>query len=275
MNYTYQNWFEGDTYLDTCPTVSDPGINIGIKTVLSEYDLKDQKSIIRKQKSNFYKMCNNLKKTYIKEFKKRYSNSEVKGVFMKNEILDLKSLLFLNSQNDLSFKNRDFEIKRDDLFIMRDFSKKFILKGIKYYDFMHSVNYKYQPKTYRQHEIYIYANWLYYNWLKEFSLEIEKKIPVKVIALINLYNGIKINRENANAIAAKYGYTSKSSGEGLFQDYTMYLVMKRRIGSEGVKRKNITKLKHISQAIKKLDGQAKKKAKNDYEILKKITDAME
>lgn len=51
---------------------------------------------------------------------------------------------------------------------------------------------------------------------------VSDKLTVKQIALIHVYDGKQITRENASEIAANYGYTSKTSGEGLFQDYIFF-----------------------------------------------------
>jgi hypothetical protein len=56
------------------------------------------------------------------------------------------------------------------------------------------------------------------------------KLKVNQIALIHVYEGLQITRENAGEIAAKYGYTAKNSGEGLFQDYTNYCSTANRKG---------------------------------------------
>jgi hypothetical protein len=52
---------------------------------------------------------------------------------------------------------------------------------------------------------------------------IEQRLGLKRIALIHSYNGITITRENAGTIAGKYGYTSKNSGEALYQDFLKLL----------------------------------------------------
>lgn len=49
-----------------------------------------------------------------------------------------------------------------------------------------------------------------------------KGLTVPQIALIHAYRHDRITRENANEIAAKHGYKSKNSGEGLFQDFEFY-----------------------------------------------------
>lgn len=50
----------------------------------------------------------------------------------------------------------------------------------------------------------------------------KKRLKVNQIALIHIYNNEIINRDNAQSIAEKNGYRSKTSGEGLFQDFTLY-----------------------------------------------------
>lgn len=65
-----------------------------------------------------------------------------------------------------------------------------------------------------------------------------KQYSMPQIALIHFYNGTIINRDNSKEIAAQYGYISKASGEGLYQDYIKYSSAANR---KGVKNPNSVK----------------------------------
>lgn len=97
----------------------------------------------------------------------------------------------------------------------------------------------------------------------------ETKIPMKQIALLHYYNGITITREIANTIAKKYNYTSKNSGEGLYQDFISFTSNANRLSSGETKRKLNNKIKLFENVIKLLTTEnAKSKATAELNILK-------
>jgi hypothetical protein len=97
------------------------------------------------------------------------------------------------------------------------------------------------------------------------------QIKVKQIALIHIYEGIQISRKNASEIAAKYGYRSKSSGEGLFQDYSLFLSKATRIGepTECTKKTLNNKIRLFESTLDYLSEKAKQKATDELQILRK------
>lgn len=98
------------------------------------------------------------------------------------------------------------------------------------------------------------------------------KLKVPQIALIHVYEGIQITRENAGEIAAKHGYTAKNSGEGLFQDYTNYFSTANRKGKPTpctpTKLKN--KIVLFESVVNHLSDNSKQRAIDEIMILKTI-----
>lgn len=98
------------------------------------------------------------------------------------------------------------------------------------------------------------------------------KLKVHQIALIHVYEGLQITRENAGEIAAKYGYTAKNSGEGLFQDYTYYCSMANRKGKPTHCSPKILKNKIIrfESVVDHLSDNNKQRAIDEIKILKTL-----
>jgi hypothetical protein len=112
-------------------------------------------------------------------------------------------------------------------------------------------------------------------WIKENEVKIirnqaksePKRLKVPQIALIHVYEGRQITRENASEIASKYGY---KSGEGLFQDYTKYSSLSNRTGDPGTDKKLQNKIKLIESITEHLTGNSKDRAIDEIKILKML-----
>lgn len=66
--------------------------------------------------------------------------------------------------------------------------------------------------------------WAHYDLLFFENYTPDPKLKVPEIALICFYSGVIINKtQNASQIAEKFGYSNKTSGSGLYQDYTEYI----------------------------------------------------
>jgi len=110
------------------------------------------------------------------------------------------------------------------------------------------------------------------------TIKPEKELTVPQIALIHVYEteaknkGFNITLTNSSEIAAKYGYTSKTSGEGLRQDYEFYLSTTNRtarpIPCTPKKLKN--KISLFESIVKHLTDKAKQRAIDEINILKTI-----
>ena len=98
------------------------------------------------------------------------------------------------------------------------------------------------------------------------------KLKVPQIALIHVYEGFQITRENAGEIAAKHGYTSKNSGEGLFQDYTNYCSTANRKGKPTpcTPKKLKNKIELFESVVNYLSDKNKQRAIDEINILKTI-----
>ncbi len=98
------------------------------------------------------------------------------------------------------------------------------------------------------------------------------KLKVPQIALIHVYEGVQITRNNAGKIAAKYGYTSKSSGEGLFQDYTNYCSTANRKGrpTPCTPKKLKNKIELFESVVNHLSENNKQRAVDEIQMLKTL-----
>jgi hypothetical protein len=95
-------------------------------------------------------------------------------------------------------------------------------------------------------------------------------LKVKQIALIHFYEGIQITRENAGEIAAKHGYIAKNSGEGLFQDYSIYCSTANRKGkpTRCTSKTLMNKIELFESVIIHLSDNKKQRAIDEINILK-------
>ena len=98
---------------------------------------------------------------------------------------------------------------------------------------------------------------------------IKKNENMKVIALVYYYNGQYITRDNAQSIANNYGYNAKTSGEGLYHDFTYYADNTNRKASGETKIKCNNRIKYQNRVIELLSNEeAKSKAITELNLLK-------
>lgn len=98
------------------------------------------------------------------------------------------------------------------------------------------------------------------------------KLKVNQIALIHVYEGKQITRENGNDIAKEFGH---NSGEKLFQRFTYYSSSANRKGKPNLctPKKLDNKIKLIESIIELLPTDKQERAKDEVSILKKIYEA--
>jgi hypothetical protein len=291
--YSYSDWYDGKVYLETGAIIISK-TEKAIKAQLGDFSEDTIKKIQSKQKEIFDTKCSAKLIEFKNVFRGRFKKSEAKELLLNREIEDNRKILFFNPISELRFKNRTFSFPTDDLVIMREYLNNQIIKGEKYYGFVHSPNFKFPYQRLTDNFVYVRVTFDYYNWLKEFwnrlklksdtknskenskiqkPIKVESKsdrIKVKVIALICIYNNVHITRVNCDEIAAKYHYTEKTSGEGLFQDYQKFSTTNGRIklaGESKVKCNNRIKL--IEVASLHLKGKAKEHAIKDIQTLEK------
>lgn len=106
-----------------------------------------------------------------------------------------------------------------------------------------------------------------------------KSLSCKQIALIHIYeNKEQITRKNASIIAAKYGFISPSSGEGLFQDYNLFSSHANRTGLTDpfTKKKMNNKIGLFNSILQNLTPKAKIQAKKEIQLLeRRLTETLE
>lgn len=103
--------------------------------------------------------------------------------------------------------------------------------------------------------------------------EQNNKLSQRQIALIHAYKNDPITRDNGPEIAKINGYTSKTSGEKLYQLFNEYYNPVDRKGDEGSKRKNQSKVKLIQSIIEHLPIVNQQRAKDEKENLIIMTNA--
>jgi hypothetical protein len=99
--------------------------------------------------------------------------------------------------------------------------------------------------------------------------KIERNLTIAQIALINIYKGKIITRDNANEIAKAQGYISKNSGERLYQKYLKYHLPKDRTANDGTERKSKAKLKLLKSVVEHLQKDLQSAILTEAEQLKK------
>ena len=99
-----------------------------------------------------------------------------------------------------------------------------------------------------------------------------KGLKINQIALIHVYERKQMTRENAKGIAEKYGYTSKNSGEGLFQDYTFYCspANRKEKPTPCTPKKLKNKIALFESVIEHLTMPAIERANDEIKILKSL-----
>ena len=99
---------------------------------------------------------------------------------------------------------------------------------------------------------------------------IVQRLGLNKIALIHAYSGSSITRENAGTIAGKYGYTSKNSGERLYQDYLKQVKPAERtaIPTAETQKTLINKIELFESVLSHLETAGFQRATDEINILK-------
>ncbi len=91
---------------------------------------------------------------------------------------------------------------------------------------------------------------------------------MKEIALFFIFNGHQITRKNSKQIAFDFGYTSKESGEKLYQHFSFYSSRANRRGNEETRRKLINKINLFQKVSEKLTLINKEKIEEEIKLLR-------
>ncbi|WP_026449919.1 hypothetical protein [Aequorivita capsosiphonis] len=104
----------------------------------------------------------------------------------------------------------------------------------------------------------------YLNINKNQQTKTKPELTLKQVALLYIYNGDHITRENGNSIAEKFGHTS---GEKLYQNYNKYALSTDRNSSDS-KTKDRNLLKDIEKVISYLPKAKQENPKGEAERLR-------
>jgi len=136
-------------------------------------------------------------------------------------------------------------------------------------------------KEYLMKEIFLFVNYnnacSAINQIKQFiekedkanSLDADRELTLKEIALIHIYEEKQITRDNGDEIANNYGY---KSGESLYQKYTYYSSASNRKGRTNpfTKKKMENKIKLFEGVVHRLSGKPKTRALDELTMLKNL-----
>jgi len=92
--------------------------------------------------------------------------------------------------------------------------------------------------------------------------EKSEKLSHKQVAMIHVYNGPAITRENSAMIAKRYGWMSKTSGESIYQSYTRFYPTSNRIFKDD---SSVTKTKNRIQLLESISNYIESDSKLEYE----------
>lgn len=276
--YDFEDWWLGNVALCYSLIISNSNDNITI-VKWRNFRKVDANRIKNEQKKIFHQSVNNLTLKLRKVFLSRYELSQLKSEFLKDEIKQCDEIMFskLPSSELITFSHWDCAFERNDLLAIQEYIRRTLKNGIEY-DFtdVHSPNFKFQNKNKIPSPVYAQFVWNHKKWLdseflkKENTNSNEKKLGVKLIALIHAYKGIHITKVNANEIASNYGYKSETSGTGLYQDYLLYYSRNERIKKiyPFTIKKAENKIKLFESVLPHLSGDTKLKAIDEINILK-------
>jgi len=288
VTYTYDDW-QGSQEVQS--RVSGNFLNVPIlfkdENIIRVYRIaKPEMDKIRtEQERLFCERVNQMTERYKSEYQAKADKSMDLPILFKDEIEALENLFYPDKVKVPILQNGEPNLIKGKGVIwgiglingaglrrLRETYQTWVIDGKRDYSYVKYIQNDFSVDV----PVSVIALKLYYDWLKEKPKKIEnhqpaqQKLTVKQIALIHIYNQKTITRENADSIAGGYGFNSKRSGEGLFQDYTFYSSTANRKGKP-----NPPTQKKISNKIEMFEGinqyltdAGKKWANDEIQILK-------
>jgi hypothetical protein len=291
IELTDDNWFTGAFYLNSC-SVYLPSDKSQMSLSVDRRQLEKQEidSITALQKELFENEVRTKVLPWKKIFSENYRRSEMKEKYLSDEILDFHLILF--NEADRNYKIETYELDnesfvslhlnntihtfpRNDLQKIRQYILRHQKKGLlKIYNFIHSPNFSFAfCANEKLPQVYAEAAWNYHQYLINFESLIQDTIikkstlSISQIALIHVYNAIKITRSNSKQIAIDNNH---SSGDKLYQKYCLYSKAVNRKGCPDPFSKNIlnNKIEMMEGVLEYLNEEARQRATDEIKILK-------
>lgn len=212
---------------------SDFVINIDLASEYGIIDFVDSTAKINAVNSELYKFFYAVSKEGNFSGIEKSIKKKIKSFYNPKELDDYK--------NDLELK---LLIRKDNLLPETFNHFNLLLKAIQIHQNKVGISQSKQPKKSSQ------------------------KFTMKQIALIFAYEEKGINRENASEIAGDYGYESKTSGEGLYQDFCKYATASDRKSKAISSKKHENKIKLFESILQHLSEKKRLRANDEIQILK-------
>jgi len=203
---TYEDWFEGKAIHICCEAYFpiDAELNF-IRFDWDDVANEDMIKVKSMQSEIFYNESSRIFFLWKKIFQSNLTVYNNKKKYLTNELSDMRTILSIDERLNvvhnvkplLNHKGLFFE--EESLNQIRDyFLDVILLEKNRSFDFIHSINFKYQNLIKTPSEIYAQVCWDFYNWLLKFNNEYEsldlietsKKEKVK----------IEINNANFNSL---------------------------------------------------------------------------
>jgi hypothetical protein len=295
IELTDDNWFTGAFYLNSCSVYlpSDKSqMSLGVDK--KQLEKKEIDSITALQKELFENEVTKKIQLWRKTFSENYQRSEMKEKYLSDEILDFHLILFNEADRNykietceldnesfvsLHLNNSIHTFPRNDLQKIRQYILHHQKKGLlKTYNFIHSPNFSFAFCVNRQlPQVYAETAWNYYQHLINFeqptkcSVIKKSNLSISQLALINVYEGKKLTRENCLKIALDNGH---SSGDKLYQKFCWYSSPANRKG-----RPDPFSIKKLKNKIELLEGvlpylkkEDKNRATDEIKILENFSE---
>lgn len=159
--YSYTDWWNGNVYLSSCGSVSNPDEVLPPQVNIEEFDKKSQNLIKSKQRELFEQMLTDIVEKYKQEISLRYNNSKYKNTFLEQKLNELQDIITFKQK----FKPLNLLNEYDNLRWASDYYKQKFVEGnpIQEPDFMNSPNFKFaQPVPFqvRAHSWDLLRDWL-------------------------------------------------------------------------------------------------------------------
>jgi hypothetical protein len=278
--YSFEDWLKGD--------IEIPNWNF----LISNFDYLSRAKIIEHSKSLILEKAENQYNEIILKFKTDVEKTFDKEVFLNNR----KTELYIYLQKELTQNDLDFDTIHSIYYVNGISSSHNTVKEIrKHYECYIDHNEvgalvanpqnedSYNRQLHKETPLCIQAIAFakFYKYLREYNIhsapsvvelsqiEENKKLKVPVIALIHIFENKSLTEENAQIIAAKYGYNAKTSGKGLYDDFLKYRSATDRKGNPDTKKKLKNKIALFESVLEHLSESARNKANDEIEILKK------
>lgn len=218
---TFDDWWNGKVYLNTCTAVFAKGVEPIPCTTWEDFSNDDIGKIKAKQREIFEKEKNFRVEWFKGQCLERYSKSEMKREFLNEEILKCEDIMFcdLSKSKFHEFEKWNLSFETKSLLYIKQYIENTIKRGIPYnFESVHSLNFKFHDATLFNSSVYAQAIWEHHKWLKNIVIkpkvlidDPEKNYSLTAIAIAYCVMDITISSQNAAGILLKHSQHRSSN----------------------------------------------------------------